>query len=207
MNNRIFKTIRQRYEVFFRMSPKVNSQKGTYTKIIKEDLYGQYFQTVLADPEIDRDTKALVALLTSGLRITEVLFLKANQINLEAMKVERVLILKKRNKDLRLTKPLHPVVVEFLRDYLKDKKADQLAVEFNNRHQPFRRLSRYFGTNCHAYRHSFVAYYLKKSKASGQGQGLERITAIQGWSNVAMAYTYANVDTTVEVDNFFKDVA
>jgi integrase len=203
MNNRIFKKIRDRYEHFFRVSPKVNSSQGKYSKLIKEDLYTEYFQTVLADPEIDMETKKLVALLTTGLRITEVMHIKVNQLNLEALRVERVLILKKRKQDLRLTKPLHPVVVEFLRTAVNNKSGDDFILEFPNRHQPFRRLNRYFGTGCHDYRHSFVSYFLKKNK----NQGLEKITAIQGWSNVAMAYNYANVDTTAEVDNFFKEAA
>lgn len=201
MNNRIFKKIRNKYESYFRVSPKVNSAKGKFSKILKEETYEDYIKAVLEDNDIDIQTKALIGLLCStGLRISEVLHIKVNQLNFEALRVERVLILKKRIREMRLTKPLHPVVIEFLKKFIEGKQGEDSVLSFDNRHQAFRRLDRYFGTGCHDYRHSFIAYFLSKNRH----QGLERITAIQGWSSVSMAYTYSNVDTTKEIDNFFK---
>ena len=200
-DNRIFKTIRTRYEEFFRMSPKVNSEYGKMSKLIIEEKYAEFFKTVVADSEIDPDSKALVALLSTGCRISEVLSMEINQINFQASRVDRVFILKKRKRDLRLNKPLIPVVLDFLKEYTEGRNPEEKIVNLTSRHQAFRRLEKYFGLHPHDLRHAFVSYSLSRSKS------LEKITAIQGWSSVSMAYTYANVDTAKEVDDFFKDVA
>lgn len=200
-DNRVFKVIRNRYEEFFRLSPKVNSEYGKMSRLITEERYAEFFTTVMADPEIDRETKALVALLSTGCRISEVLSIEVNQLNFQASRVERVYILKKRKRDLRLNKPLIPVVVEFLKEFTQGREGTEKVLSFTSRHQPFRRLEKYFGLHPHDLRHAFVSYFLSRSKS------LEKITAIQGWSSVSMAYTYANVDTAKEVDDFYKDVA
>lgn len=204
MDNRIYKTIRNKYEHFFRVSPKVNSAKGKHSRIIKSDMYDSYVKTVLNDEEICLQTRALVALLCStGCRITEVLNLRVDQLNFEAKRVERILILKKRIREIRLQRPIHPYALEFLQKYVEGKKGDDYILNFENRHQAFRRLERYFDCGCHDYRHSFIAYFL----ASKNGQSLEKVTNIMGWSSVSMAYVYSNVDTTQEVDTFFQMVA
>ncbi len=202
MNNRIYKLIRNEYDLFFRECPKVNSSVGKKSRVVKEEFYEQFIQRVLSDARIDNETKALISILTSsGLRISEALSLKVSQLDFETTRIRSVIIQKKRNKDMRLDKALHPLVIEFLKGFIGSKGGDEMLFDYSTRHQASRRLTRYFGTTPHDFRHSVANYWLSKN---GQ-RGLERLTRLMGWSSLASAYNYSqNCDIDKELDSFFS---
>lgn len=206
MDNRVYKMIRTDYDHFFRECPKVNSSVGKKSRVIKEELYEEFILKVLADERLDMDSRALLAILTSsGVRISEALALKVSQLDFSVNRIRNVIIQKKRNKDMRLDKALHPLAIGFLAKFIEGKPSEALLLPFDTRHQAYRRLNRYFGTTPHDFRHSIVNYFLMKQ---GQKNGLERITKLMGWSGLASAYNYSqNADLDRELDNFFKEAA
>lgn len=197
----MFKEIRQEYQNYFRECPKINSSVGRKSTIIKETLYSEFLRTVLLDERIDEQSRLLSGVLAStGLRITEVLHLHRNQIDLAQKKIKGILVQKKRNAEVRIDKPLHPDFIPFLTAFLEKHQGEYLFEGFN-RFQAIRRMKKYFGMDCHSWRHSFVNYFL----FNNQNQGLERITKIMSWSSFSSAYAYAqNADIDQELANFFK---
>lgn len=202
-DNRKYKIIRSRYSNLLRECTKINSIKGKKSVVIKEEAFDAFVQLVITDENIDKETRLLIGLLCStGLRITEVLGLKVNQIDLDNNRIRAVHIQKKRTKGLKLDKPIHPAFINFLKDAIKHLEPEDTIVHVENRFIALRRLKKYLDMGCHDFRHSYINYFLSKNKK----QGLDRITKIMGWSSLASSFSYCqNCDLDKELDNFFGE--
>lgn len=201
-DNRIFSTIRSKYNSMLRDCTKINSQNGKKSRVIKEEEYDVFVEVVMNDNSIDHESKLLVGILCStGIRITEALTLTVGQINLETNRIRQIEIQKKRLKTLKLDKPIHPAFIEYLKKSIEGKNPESIIVNIENRFIALRRMKKYFGMGCHDFRHSFCNYFLSKNDK----QGLERMTKIMGWSSLASSFSYSqNCDLDREIDNFFE---
>jgi len=153
-------------------------------------------------PERTRDKVFFLTLLGTGRRVSEILKIRKNDINLESRRL-RIATLKKRKKVTENIR-LHQDVAYWLSIYIGSLKADDKVFNFTRQYadELIKNYAQVAGidykrTSCHIFRHTFAVRWLE------QGKPIHKLRRHLGHSHIQTTMVYLKIvdqdyDNTVD---------